>query len=340
VAEHGDMKFGVIFSMQDPPGSPIGHPALYQAAIEQAVGAEQLGYDWINLTEHHVTADGYLPAIMPMLAGIATVTDRIGLSSGMLILTLHHPLRIAEEAAVVDLLSKGRLTLGVAGGYRVLEFQAMASDFVSRGRRLDESLEILRLSWSGEPFAYSGTVFDFPEVVVAPRPVQRPHPPLWIGGTSRLALRRAARFGSPTCPGATESIEDVLAAKRKHEELAKELSTTPVPGLVMPRLALVAEDAQRARELAIPAVEEMFRTYASWGAPVSPLIGNSGSAQDELDRFAIVGDDEHCAALVARYAALGVTDLMLQFLMPTVEPSVARESMERFARLIALRPGV
>src|SRR5258708_37025645 len=115
-----------------------------------------LGYDWVNISEHHVTDDGYCPALMPVLAAIARRTERLGLSTGMLILPLHNPVRIAEEAAVVDVISGGRLTLGVAAGYRELEFQVLEADFRRRGRRLQESLEVVKLAWPGEPFSYHG----------------------------------------------------------------------------------------------------------------------------------------------------------------------------------------
>ncbi len=150
------MRYGVIFSCQDPEGSPIGHPAVYESALACAAAAEEQGYDWINVTEHHVAADGYLPALFVLLAAMAAQTERIRLSTGMLILPLHSPLRIAEEAAVLDIISGGRLTLGVAAGYREVEFQAMQVDYRTRGRRFVESLELMRLAWTGEPFTFSG----------------------------------------------------------------------------------------------------------------------------------------------------------------------------------------
>ena len=143
------MRYGVIFSCQDPEGSPIGHPAVYESALACAVAAEEQGYDWINVTEHHVAADGYLPALFVLLAAMAARTERIRLSTGMLILTLHCPVRIAEEAAVLDIISGGRLTLGVAAGYREVEFEAMQVDYRTRGKRFVESLELMRLAWTG-----------------------------------------------------------------------------------------------------------------------------------------------------------------------------------------------
>src|SRR3954447_3626671 len=150
------MKHGVLFSCQDPPGSPIGHPAVYEAALEQTVQAEQQGYDWVNITEHHVAADGYLPALIPLLTGMATLTKRIRLSTGMLILTLHHPIRIAEEAAVLDLISGGRLTLGVGVGYPEVEVGALGIDFPPRGRRFKEAPQIKALAVAGEAVLFGG----------------------------------------------------------------------------------------------------------------------------------------------------------------------------------------
>ena len=216
------MRYGVLFSCQDPPGSPIGHSAVYHAALEQVVAAEAQGYEWVNITEHHVAADGYLPAMLPLLAAMAVRTERIRLSTGMLILTLHNPIRIAEEAAVVDILSGGRLTLGVAAGYREIEFAVMQVDYRTRGKRFRESLEILQLAWRGEPFSYAGEIFQFPQVVVRPVPVQRPGIPLWLGGTTPVALRRAVRFGVPCFPGATDDIGVVAQRMQTYDELRAE----------------------------------------------------------------------------------------------------------------------
>jgi probable F420-dependent oxidoreductase len=322
------MDLGVLYSFQDPPGSAIGHAALYERALEQIEIAEDLGYEWVNLTEHHVAADGYLPAVMPVLAAIAATTSRIRLSTGMLILSLHHPLRIAEEAAVVDLISGGRLTLGVAVGYRKVEFDALGIDYETRGRRFRESLEILVRAWSGEPFSYEGEIFSIPEVVVQPRPSQRPHPPLWLGGTSEVALRRAVKWGSPCFPGATDEFDAIAGKHERYRELLAERGDGR-GGLVIPRLVLVADTIDEARRRAFPAIEAMFATYQSWGLPVD--FTEHLRDWRLLDELVIVGDDEYCADQLQRYRELGTTDLMAQFAMPGVDPAVALESLRRFA---------
>jgi alkanesulfonate monooxygenase SsuD/methylene tetrahydromethanopterin reductase-like flavin-dependent oxidoreductase (luciferase family) len=275
-----------------------------------------------------VAADGYLPAMMPLLAAMAVRTSRIRLSTGMLILTLHNPVRIAEEAAVVDILSGGRLTLGVAAGYREVEFAVMQIDYRTRGRRFRESLEILQLAWRGEPFAYSGEIFQFSEVVVRPVPVQRPGIPLWLGGTTPVALRRVVEYGAPCFPGATDAIGVVAQRMQTYDELRSELGAQGPRELVLPRLAMVADTREEARRRALPGIRAMFETYQSWGLPVD--FSQALRDWDLLDELVIVGDPSHCREMVDRYAVLGTTDLMLQFAMPTVEPAVAAESQARF----------
>jgi probable F420-dependent oxidoreductase len=322
------MRYGVLFSLQDPPGSPVGHEALYAAALEQVQAAERQGYDWVNVTEHHVAADGYLPAVLAVLAAMAAVTQRIRLSTGMLILTLHHPLRIAEEAAVVDVISGGRLTLGIAVGYREVEFDALGVDYETRGRRFRESVEILQQAWRGEPFTYRGEVFQIPEVVVRPQPVQRPSIPLWFGGTTPVALRRAVEHQSPCFPGATDDIDAIHERLARYDALRERAGATWERQVVIPRLTLVANTLEEARRLALPGIAAMFETYMSWGLPVDFTAALRD--WDLLDELVIVGDEARCAEQLARYAELGTTDLMLQFALPTVDVAVAAESQERF----------
>src|SRR3954452_8105817 len=322
------MKYGVLFSCQDPPGSSIGNPAVYEAALEQTVQAEEQGYDWVNITEHHVAADGYLPALIPLLTGMATLTKRIRLSTGMLILTLHHPIRIAEAAAVLDLISGGRLTLSVAVGYREVEFAALGIDFPTRGRRFRESLEIMALAWSGEPFSYDGQIFQIPEVVVRPAPVQRPGIPLWLGGTTDVALKRAVKNGSPCFPGATDEFPKIEQRMARYDELREQLAADSPRELVLPRLCVVADTTEEARRRALPGIRAMYETYQSWGLPID--FTEALRDWDLLDELVIVGDAEKCATTVERYRELGTTDLMLQFAIPTVEPAVAAESQARF----------
>ncbi|MBN8870810.1 MAG: LLM class flavin-dependent oxidoreductase [Solirubrobacterales bacterium] len=326
------MRLGTVHSFQRLPGSPIHPVDVYESEIEQVVRSEQAGYDWVNLTEHHVTDDGYCPALLPVLGALANATETIGLSSGMLILPLHEPVRIAEETAVVDLLSRGRLTLGLAAGYRVREFEAMGVPFARRGARFEEALEILTLAWRGEPFSYEGEFFQLPEITVTPRPFQQAGPRLWLGGVSGPALRRAARFDSPCFPGATHTIDEARESLARLKEIRREAGQEEDPGMVLPRLAYLADTTAEAREKAWPAIAAMFDRYVAYGSP--PELRDALEDWELLDRYVIVGDEEHCRRGIRECHEAGVTDLMLQFALPALEPARAMEAMLGFPALI------
>jgi len=327
------MRYGTVHSFESLPGEPGGHAAVYAAGIEQIVRSEQLGFTYVNVTEHHATDDGYCPALMPVLAAVAMRTTTLRLSTGMLILPLHHPVRIAEEAAVVDVLSGGRLTLGVAAGYRELEFTVLESDYRRRGKRFRESLEVLLAAWTGEPFSYDGETIQLPEVVVRPTPLQRPHPPLWLGGGSDPALRRAVRYGAPCFPGATTPLPEVRATYARYRAFCEEAGR-PSGGLVLPRLAYVGESVESARAVALPAITAMFDRYVTYGNP--PEVREALHDWALLDEYVLVGDAETVAARVRELGELGVTDLLLQFAIPSLDPAHAMASMERFADAVAL----
>jgi probable F420-dependent oxidoreductase len=183
---------------------------LADLAIVSASYAEELGFDSIWLSEHHFSDEGYLPCLPAVLGALAASTTRARLGTAVLLAPLHHPLRLAEDLAVIDQLCGGRLDVGVAPGYMPGEFAAIGVPKSERGTRTDETLEILKLAWRGEPFSYAGRHFRFDVVTVLPPPVQQPGPPVWVGGSSLTSARRAARHGAGFMPdsGAGPEIYD------------------------------------------------------------------------------------------------------------------------------------
>lgn len=170
----------------------------YAELADGACALEEMGFDAFGAAEHHFTYDGFCPAPLVALAALALSTKRIKLVTGALLLPLHDPLRIAEDAATLDRLSGGRLILGLGMGYRPLEFDGLGAEKRTRGARLVEMMEVLRRALSEESFSYHGKHYRYDEVGVRPRPVQRPHPPLWLcGGTTLKAARRAGGAGVP-----------------------------------------------------------------------------------------------------------------------------------------------
>jgi alkanesulfonate monooxygenase SsuD/methylene tetrahydromethanopterin reductase-like flavin-dependent oxidoreductase (luciferase family) len=137
--------------------------------------------------------DGYLPSILPVAAAIAARTKRIHIASGVLLMPFHNPVRFAEDIAVVDVLSGGRLELGVGVGFKHEEFEGFGVPFNERGARTNQSLEIIRRLLAGENVTFKSKFFDLTNVKVMPEPIQKPHPSVWLGGFTPAALRRNAR---------------------------------------------------------------------------------------------------------------------------------------------------
>src|SRR5213592_2097202 len=152
------VQIGVgLFTAQVPPGSNRTFTQEYREILDMVRLAETLGFDSAWVSEHHGSGDGYMPSLLPTLAALAAATDRIRLGTGILLTPFHHPLRLAEDAATVDLISGGRLILGLGLAWREEEFRTFGIPLESRVARTEEAVEILRRSWTGERFSFEAS---------------------------------------------------------------------------------------------------------------------------------------------------------------------------------------
>ena len=191
------MKFGIgYYSLQSPPHNPRDHKDLYSEMLEEIVAAEDRGFESAWLTEHHLLEDGYCPSLLVTAAAIAARTKKVRIGTGIYLMPLHDPIRTAEDAAVVDLISNGRLILGLGLGYRQEEFDVFGKSLKERKGRIEESIEILRKSWSEGSFSFKGRYYNYENINVTPKPVQNPLP-IWIGAFSEPAIKRAASMNAP-----------------------------------------------------------------------------------------------------------------------------------------------
>ena len=208
------MRFGYgLVTCQRPPDDPRTDTDVYRDAVERCRAAERFGFDSVWVSEHHFVDDGYMPSLLVLCAAIAQATSRVDIGTAVLLAPLYDPLRLAEDAATVDLLSEGRLILGLGAGWRPEEFDVLGVPLSERAARVRETVAILRGAWGPGAFSHAGAVYRYDNVNVTPKPA-RPIP-IWLGGFAPAAIRRAGRIadgflGSST---GTSGIEAFAAAK-------------------------------------------------------------------------------------------------------------------------------
>ena len=206
------MRFGTFYFFQAAPGQR--HEDIIRGELEQIVWSEELGFDEIWLTEHHFINYGLSVDPATLAAAAASRTQRIRIGLAAAILPFHHPVRLAEQMALVDIISNGRLDVGVGRGNRLMEFRGYRVPQEESRDRFDEAVEIMRRAWTEERFSYDGRFFKVPEMSVIPKPVQRPHPPLYQVCVSKDGIENTALRGWPMLNSVLFGPVDQLIASR------------------------------------------------------------------------------------------------------------------------------
>jgi natural product biosynthesis luciferase-like monooxygenase protein len=262
------VKFGMLHLFESPMGR--SEEQLVCEQIELMEAAEDLGFDSVWPAEHHFSEYGFCASPALSLAAIARRTRRIRLGSGVVVLPFNHPVRVAEDYAMLDLLSGGRVELGVGRGYQPVEFRGYGVDPAHSREIFDESIEIIRRAWTRERLDFDGKHYRFEDVEVRPKPLQKPHPPIWLAALSEETFEKAGRLGfnllcSPVFGGSLPAARDHIAryretlAKHGHDPAARE-----VGALVMVYAGETQEAARR--EFADPVIW-YFRTFGKYVAP-------------------------------------------------------------------------
>lgn len=187
------LKFGVWYDFRNPTRWKRPSDQLYREILDQIVWADRAGFDNVWLSEHHFVEDGYSPSVLPIAATIAGLTKNIRIGISVALMPFYDPVRFAEDAATVDIISGGRFEFGGGAGYRVEEFDGFNIPIKERHGRTSEGFEIVRRLWEGETLDFEGKYYRVKSVKLSPGPIQKPRPPMWGGGFAGPAIRRAAR---------------------------------------------------------------------------------------------------------------------------------------------------
>jgi alkanesulfonate monooxygenase SsuD/methylene tetrahydromethanopterin reductase-like flavin-dependent oxidoreductase (luciferase family) len=224
------MKLVFTCGIRTLPGAGQDLAALYRAHLDEAVLAEELGFDCVWVSEHHFSPDAWNPSPFTFLAAVAARSDRVRLGTYVLLLPLHNPLRIAEDVAVLDNISGGRVDLGVGVGSSPEEFRTFGVPIEGRLGRTFEALRIIERCFAGEPFSHHGKYYDFPDVQMTTTPVQRPGPPILVAAMGEQSVSWTARRGYHMAAGAGRGHDRYLAALREHghDPATKQIASVPI----------------------------------------------------------------------------------------------------------------
>lgn len=313
--------FGLRFDMRTPAFAPGTGSERYRAAVDMAAWADRMGFLIVVLSEHHGSADGYLPSPIPMAAAIAARTSTIRLTLSALIAPFHDPLRLAEDLAVLDLLSDGRVDVVLANGYVQGEFDMFGVPMAERARRTTEMLHTLKAAWTGETFEFRGR-----EVRVLPMPAQPGGPRVSLGGSVEASARRAARIADGFMPSTPDIWEFYV------DECLKIGKPDPGPHLGGDTTVVhVAADVERGWEELAPHAMHEVNAYGAWSAAagLDTQVGyDLFDDPDELrasGRYRVMTPDELVADLRER-GPFAFT--MLHPLVGGLSPEVAWRSLE------------
>jgi len=283
---------------------PQGIPAIGEM-LDNVRRVERLGFDAIWSGDHIIMYSPIMD-VMTVLASFATITTRVKIGTAVYLMPLRHPVATAKQVASLDILSGGRFMFGVGvGGEIAREFEAVGVPVYERGRRTDEGLEILTRVLSQEHVTYEGRYYQLRDVTLVPRPQQQPYPPIWVGGRSDAAIRRAARYASGWL-GYLVSSHRLREAVHQIQDLAPTYGRHPADmqgGMLL--FTTIAKDYDTAKQMAIA---HLSRRY---NQPFENLV----------DRYCALGTPEQCLEKIQAYIDAGMSNLAFSFTCPAAQVS-------------------
>jgi alkanesulfonate monooxygenase SsuD/methylene tetrahydromethanopterin reductase-like flavin-dependent oxidoreductase (luciferase family) len=329
------LRLGVVYDFRNPLESGMRTQDLYAAIMEQVSWLDKLGLDLVWFTEHHFVEDGYLPSWIPIASAMAARTGHVRFSCDVCLLPFNHPIRLAEDLAVLDNLSGGRVEIGVGMGYAPHEFKGFGFPVSRRVSLTDEGLEVLTRAFTGERFSFFGKRYQFEDVKITPGFVQAGGPPLWVAAMAEAGALRAARFGANLLPqGPRERALDPWRAAVV--DGGRDLGAYRV-GII--RSCLVTDDRERDWPAVRDGERRRMAVYNQFRAAAGGHGGVAGITEEtRIPQTWVVGNADECVAELATFIReYGLTDIVTWGVPPGMRPEQMAPSLERFARDVAPR---
>jgi alkanesulfonate monooxygenase SsuD/methylene tetrahydromethanopterin reductase-like flavin-dependent oxidoreductase (luciferase family) len=326
------MKFGLFGSAQAKRGGPdVDSAQGFKDFVEYNVEAEALGYHSTFVVEHHFTGFGQVSASLNLLTWVAARTTTLRLGTAVVVLPWHNPVLLAEQAATIDLMSNGRLELGVGKGYRHNEFASFCIPVEEAEERFEEGLALILKSWTSEErFSHHGKFWHFEDIIVEPPTSQKPHPPIWMAAGSPASIRKVAERGYGLMLDQFASPETILERFAIFKSAVEELGRTFDPMTVaVARAYYVARDAAdkaKAVENRLAATRRITNLAQTPTGDSKSSMVSFADTSEASERSALFGSPDEIAAKLAVFRDAGVTNILLN------NAAGSRDHLRRFAR--------
>ena len=319
------LRFGVAYDFRNPPGSNISTPDLYKEVLDQIEWLDKLGLDLVWFTEHHFIDDGYLPAWIPAAAAAAARTSRIRFSSDICLMPFNHPIRLAEDLAILDNISNGRVEIGVGLGYAPHEFKGFGIPVKNRVSLTNEGIEVLKKCFTGEKFSYTGKRYQFKDIQITPGYVQPGGPPLWIAAMSEAGAKRAARYDCHLLPQGARD-QSLLPYLKDLQDSGRNPADYRI-GII--KSVLVTDDKEKDWPIVQRSERYRMQLYNRFFSETNTSFGQG----DHIPQTWVVGTVDECVAGLSDFITeYGITDLVTWGSPPGLNPEFMNESLEKFVK--------
>jgi len=326
-----ELRIGVCYDFRNPPDSGVAHQSLYSEILEQVKWLDQIGADLVWFTEHHFVDDGYLPSWIPVAGAMSAVTSHVRFGTDICLAPFNHPLRLAEDLAVLDNLSGGRVEIGLGMGYAPHEFRGFGFPVSHRVSLMNEAIEVLQHCFTGEKFSYSGKRYQFEDVIITPGYVQDGGPPLWVAAMSEAGALRAAHYNTHFLPqGLKASSFDPWV-----NELENSGRQTRDYRVGIIRSILVTDDRNTDWPLIRAAEKYRMQLYQRFFEESGEGFGDSG---ESVPQTWIVGNEDECVEQLVNFITkFGVTDIVTMAVPPGLRADQMTDSLQMLFTRVAPR---